>query len=137
MRRGEVVMSTAFMVLGAYAIIASLQMRYYVDGGPGPGFLPLWLGVVIIICAAFVLARAIMKPAGELVGRFLPDRLSLHRSVGTLAAIGFFAYFVNWLGFTLAMFMVILALTGVVTRTGWKTAIVAAFVGSIGGYYFF
>jgi putative tricarboxylic transport membrane protein len=137
MRRGELCMSGGFLVVGLYAITESIRMQYYVDGGPGPGFFPLWLGVIVVGCSALIMFRTLRGSDESPPRPFLPPRGALLRCAATLAALCFFAFSANRVGYKLSMFLVLFFLTTVVTKAGWKTALVTAVVGSLGSFYFF
>ena len=42
------------VALGIFVIFQASRLPYWVDRSPGPGFLPLWLGVALVVCAAAV-----------------------------------------------------------------------------------
>jgi hypothetical protein len=46
------------VALGIFVIFQASRLPYWVDRSPGPGFLPLWLGVALAVCAATVLMRS-------------------------------------------------------------------------------
>jgi hypothetical protein len=50
-------------------------MEYYSEFGPGPGFLPLWVGVVLIGCAIFVIINVLRKH--DKIGTFFKPRTKL------------------------------------------------------------
>ena len=47
----------AVLALGIAVIFFSRQLPYHSDYGPGPGFLPTWIGYVLAACAAVVTAQ--------------------------------------------------------------------------------
>ena len=47
----------AVLALGIGVIFFSRQLPYHSDYGPGPGFLPLWIGYVLAACAVVVTAQ--------------------------------------------------------------------------------
>jgi hypothetical protein len=52
---------TASVLLAALGVFVSYQasrLPYWTDRSPGPGFLPLWLGLALVVCAAAVLIRS-------------------------------------------------------------------------------
>jgi hypothetical protein len=49
------------LLFGLAAVFFSLQLGYKVDFGPGPGFLPFWLGIGIAACSLGVLYQALRK----------------------------------------------------------------------------
>jgi putative tricarboxylic transport membrane protein len=51
----------AALVLAAFGIFITAQawrLPYWLDRSPGPGFVPLWLGILLTICAGWVFVRA-------------------------------------------------------------------------------
>lgn len=47
-----------FLVLGIITCTVSLQHVYYAEYGPGPGFMPFWLSLILMVCALFVVIPA-------------------------------------------------------------------------------
>jgi len=47
-----------FVLLGLLTLKASLGLEYYSEYGPGPGFMPFWLSLILIVCALLVLIPA-------------------------------------------------------------------------------
>jgi hypothetical protein len=59
----------ALAALGVYVTFASFDFTYLSDEGPGPGFLPFWLGIAILILASCLIVvnqrrAAASSPAG-------------------------------------------------------------------------
>ena len=46
------------VALGVFVTFQASRLPYWTDRSPGPGFLPLWLGVALAVCAAAVLLRS-------------------------------------------------------------------------------
>jgi hypothetical protein len=51
------VAAIALALLGGVAIWQALKLPYWVDRAPGPGFLPCWLGVLLVATSAAQAAR--------------------------------------------------------------------------------
>jgi putative tricarboxylic transport membrane protein len=49
------------LILGLAVIFFSSQMEYYSEFGPGPGFLPLWVGICITGCAVVLILNLLRK----------------------------------------------------------------------------
>ena len=49
------------LLFGLSVVIFSLQLPYMSEFGPGPGFLPLWLGIGIAGCAVAVILKILKK----------------------------------------------------------------------------
>lgn len=44
--------AAALCALGLFVVWRARGLPYWIDRAPGPGFLPLWLGVLLAVCAA-------------------------------------------------------------------------------------
>ena len=49
------------LLLGLATVYFSSQLEYYSEFGPGPGFLPLWVGICITICSIVLIVNLIRK----------------------------------------------------------------------------
>jgi len=72
MRIADFIGGVAVLILGLAAIYFSSQLEYYSEFGPGPGFLPLWIGISIAGFAIVVIFNILRKH--EKVGVFLKPR---------------------------------------------------------------
>jgi putative tricarboxylic transport membrane protein len=67
----------AALVLAAFGIFITGQawrLPYWLDRSPGPGFVPLWLGLLLTICAGLVFVRGRTSRAEP--AEPLPNRLN-------------------------------------------------------------
>ena len=55
MRIADLLSGIVVFLLGVALIFFSRQLSYMSEYGPGPGFLPLWLGIGLVGCALFVI----------------------------------------------------------------------------------
>ncbi|MBM4314260.1 MAG: tripartite tricarboxylate transporter TctB family protein [Deltaproteobacteria bacterium] len=67
----NILAGAAFLLLGAATtILAWLDLPYTADFGPGPGFLPLWLGIgLMIFSIPVIVAEVINKAKSETLVR--------------------------------------------------------------------
>jgi hypothetical protein len=72
MRLADLIGGVIVLILGLAAIYFSSQLEYYSEFGPGPGFLPLWLGISIAGFAIVVIFNILRKH--EKVGAFFKTR---------------------------------------------------------------
>jgi hypothetical protein len=64
MRLADVIGGVVVLLFGLGVTFFSLQLQYMSEYGPGPGFLPLWLGVGITACSLGILYQALRKHGG-------------------------------------------------------------------------
>jgi putative tricarboxylic transport membrane protein len=77
----------ALAAFGLFITGHAWRLPYWTDRSPGPGFVPLWLGILLTICAGWVFVRARApaprEPEERLTGRSDPIALAI---MTTLAA---------------------------------------------------
>ncbi len=61
------------LVAGLAITFAASQLPYMSEFGPGPGLLPLWIGIVLSACAVGLIVKA-AKGYGEQTGAFFQAR---------------------------------------------------------------
>ena len=126
-----------FVALSAFVVWESWNLEYYTNLGPGPGFFPLWLGVVLGGLSLAWLVRESGRSGKSKGGAFLPPRAGIVRILSMLAALTAMAGLMNLLGFQLTMFLFLLFLLMVMGRqTLWVTLVVALLC-SVGVYHLF
>jgi hypothetical protein len=72
MRFADLIAGVIVLLLGVAVIYFSSQLEYYSEFGPGPGFLPLWIGICITGCATYLIFNMLKKD--KKVGSFLKPR---------------------------------------------------------------
>lgn len=111
MRKGDRVFAVICLGLGFWLILESLQFDYLSKFGPGPGFEPFWLGVLLALLAVFLFIDTIRrKGRKEDEKTMLPGWKSLGRLASIMLAMAGFALVVEVLGFTLSVFLFVTVL---------------------------
>jgi len=70
MRIANRIASILLFSFGIYVFVQALKFDYMVDGTPGPGFLPFWVGLSISLVALIPLVRTFTKFASKLANPF-------------------------------------------------------------------
>ena len=126
-----------FVALSAFVVWESWNLEYYTSLGPGPGFFPLWLGVVMGALSLAWLVQVFGGKGGPDDVAILPERAGIARILLTLASLAAMAGLMNLLGFQLAMFLfLVFLLKGLGRQSLWGTLVVAL-LGSVGVYHLF
>ncbi len=137
MQRIYQIAAFSFIAFSAFVVWESWELEYYTSLGPGPGFFPLWLGIVMGGLSFAWLVHESGQSGKTKGGSFFPPRAGMVRILSILAALVAMAGFMNLLGFQLTMFLfllfVLMALGG---QTLWVTLVVA-FLCSVGVYHLF
>jgi hypothetical protein len=72
MRLADLIGGGVVLLLGLAVIYFSSQLEYYSEFGPGPGFLPLWIGISITVFAVILILNLLRKHGKA--GAFLKQR---------------------------------------------------------------
>jgi hypothetical protein len=124
------------LALGLAVTLLSFQLDYMSEFGPGPGFLPRWIGLGITACALVILVRVLRKK--RRAGEFFKPGTKL--GVKVLIEIIITLLFFPVLGFSVALGI----FTGVAMRTmgrhrwiscGLTAAVTAVCVHFLFGHY--
>ena len=80
----------ALAALGAYIVAQARGWDYLTEDGPGPGFFPLWYGIGILACSAWLVAFGKAASADwRGAGRALAAWAAIALSVSLLKLVGF------------------------------------------------
>lgn len=125
------------LALSGYVIWESWMMPASATFGPGSGFLPLWLGVLMAGLSVILLAGAwFRKPAGDEQPPF-PAGRALLRVVAVIAGLGVYISLMEILGFALNTFLFVAYLMMAVERERAKLALLVAVATTAGLYIIF
>ena len=118
--------------LGAYIIFQASRWEYLGNDGPGPGFFPLWYGIVMVALSLWLVFSSITKENPDRIdwdgaGRAFGTWLALVVAVAALKVAGFFVCFAVLTFFIIA----------VMYRRPWKVAAIAAGAATAGFYLVF
>jgi putative tricarboxylic transport membrane protein len=100
--QGEILAGLLLATLGVFILHESFELGYTGDFGPGPGFLPFWLGIIISVFSALLIFVTLRKPSSadetkaEASGnprRSLISWIAMVLTVPLLTRLGFYASF--------------------------------------------
>jgi putative tricarboxylic transport membrane protein len=117
MQQAERIVAALCVVLGACIIWQAWGMEYLTSIGPGPGFFPWWLGLILTGLSAAWLVSAVWRSMPETDRRFLPERRGARRILLVIGAIIGVGLAMEYVGFQLAMFAFV---AFVLTALGWR-----------------
>jgi putative tricarboxylic transport membrane protein len=130
-------------LLGVATIWGSLGLGYWTELGPGPGFFPLWLGVILAVLGSVWFLRSLREHRTH-VARGEDDSLAAGEPdfswphvgaiVGSLIVL---AAVLEPFGWQLAMLLFLVFHLKVLGRQGWLLTAVLSLVGSFGVFLVF
>jgi putative tricarboxylic transport membrane protein len=118
----------AVLALGIAVVFHARALPYHSDYGPGPGFLPTWIGYLLAACAVAVTAQELRAPRGG--EALLQPRTRTAAMV--LVAIGVTFLLVPLLGISVALALFIGTTMRMVGRHRWIACACAAIVTAVG-----
>ncbi|MGH7845401.1 MAG: tripartite tricarboxylate transporter TctB family protein [Candidatus Binatia bacterium] len=133
--RGDVVAAIIPAAFGLFVIQQALQLDYVNEYGPGPGFIPFWIGFGFVLLALLLIYTAVRgaraadskKTSARETAKVLISWTGLMVSVALLDTLGFFVSFA-----LLAIFLVYL-----IDRRSLVAAATVGIGGAVGFYLVF
>ena len=125
-------------ILAAGMIWAALGLPYGDIRKPGPGFFPFWLGVIMGAMSIGLFVRtALTGENARTIGSILREDVRRSKVLLVLAALIFYAFFMDDVGFLIVTFLLMVVLLRFIEPQPWKGVIGWALAGSVGSYLIF
>jgi hypothetical protein len=121
------------LALGIAVIVFSAQLSYMSEFGPGPGFLPLWLGIGLVGCSLFVIVRNIRRHSQG--GTFFKPRTKLAVRMLLTIVVAFLLF--PFLGFPIGLALFTAFTMRMMGRHSLILCGLTAFVTAIGIHFVF
>jgi putative tricarboxylic transport membrane protein len=135
MWRAEFIGAWAVLLLGIFITAFSLQYEYYSDLGPGPGFLPLLLGIGILLGGAIEVVKTFKAKKKAESKAFLTPRSKLGFQMLGLIIVGFLL--IPVLGISIALSLCTAAAMKVIGKHKTLTCVLTAVGSTICIYFIF
>jgi putative tricarboxylic transport membrane protein len=143
MKRAETVAASIFMLLGVLVIKSSTALIYMTDIGPGPGFFPLWLGILLIFLGLILVLQNVIamkkndQKTSENEEPLWPGVAGATRVGVVIFALLAVSFLITRIGFILSIFILISSLLYTLGKQKISTTLIVAFSGSFGVYFLF
>ena len=124
MWRAEFIGAWAVLLLGLLIIVFSLPLQYYTDLGPGPGFLPILLGIGILLGGIIEVNKVFRKKGKTPIEAFLLPRSRLGFQMLALIVVTFLLLPV--LGFSVGLALCTAAAMKVIGKQKMLTCVLTA-----------
>lgn len=128
-RSGERVLAILFGFLGLGFAVKARELTYMDEFAPGAGFLPFWLGLVLVALAVGFLFTARAPAAESYAGP-----VSARKVAAVAVGLGVCVAVIGWLGFAASIAAYLLYLVRGVERRGWGLSAAVA-LGTTAGLY--
>jgi putative tricarboxylic transport membrane protein len=134
-KRTYVVVNIFWLVLSTAVCVASWSLKVGGLHNPGPGFLPFYTAILLGFLALISLLQTLKESEGsasEIWGGIQFGKLAI-----LLGALFLYVFLLDWLGFLLGTFLLLLVLFRIVEPYGWKTILLSSLLTVAGTYLFF
>jgi putative tricarboxylic transport membrane protein len=138
LKRAEILLPLGIVVLNGWMLVETLRkLPYAVEGVPGPGFLPFWLSLAIIVLGLVLTVRVVRAEATDGGEVEWPDGEGWLRIAIMLALLAMSLFLLNWLGFfAVAVLYVALGGYGMGMRS-WRVLVPVSLLMALGIYVVF
>lgn len=127
MKKADIITGFILLVLAGYVIREAWTMPQSGTFGPGPGFLPLWLGALLAFLAVILLVTSwSRRPTEKDRQSPFPGVKPLLSVASVLLGLALYTLLMETLGFLVDTFLFVAYLMLVVERERWPTAILVA-----------
>ncbi len=126
-KRSNQILALVWLAVAVVIFIGSKDLKYMDDYGPGPGFLPFWLGIGFIVLG-FVLLVQVTLSHKETEDVSLPSKHAAWQMF--LLMVGFFgfAFICEKVGFMVCVGLLFVFLLVFVERRGWKFSLAISLI---------
>jgi putative tricarboxylic transport membrane protein len=128
LRNGDVVSGAILVALGTYIVVQASIWPYYEVNGPGPGFFPLWYGILMIALSLGLIISAARKPKAD--GGQTIFTIGTRRALIVWLGLVICLVTMAWLGFNIAFALftvfIVTYVLGRPLRTGIITGILSS-----------
>jgi len=131
----NIIAGVAIFFLGIGTSVLAWRLPYTMESSPGPGFLPLWLGIIMAICSAFVIAQDLKNKESYKSARlFVPETVKCIQVFALIVAV---FLVLPILGFSLGLGIVTGACMRMMGKHSWLSCGATVIASAISIHYLF
>lgn len=134
--RGDVVSGAVLAALGLFIILDARHWNYMSADGPGPGFFPLWYGIVMLVLALLLVGGNLMRRHGARRSKPV-DPAPVARALTAWAAFIVGVALLPVLGFILGFALLTAFVVAVLYRKPLRVALLVGACSAAGFYLVF
>ena len=136
MRKKDLISSAFFALCGLLIVTGSLGMSIGRLGEPGPGFLPLIVGAVLVLMSLVLFVNTLRHRIAEQVVTRM-GRKERFKVLATSLSLILYAAAMQPLGFVLVTLLLLLFLFKVIGELGWATSLAGTLLTTLFFYLLF
>ncbi len=136
MKNRDLISGLFWMGFGAVFAIGGLQQGLVRQGIPGPGSLPLIVGLISIGLSLVVVVQALTKESAP-SKKFFPEKSSLRKLILALVSIVGYGLLLKSIGFMMTTFLFLFFVQALIGREKWVTALSFSLLTAVLSYLLF
>jgi hypothetical protein len=137
MNKAETVAGGVFTTIGVLMLLESLKFAYFLDGVPGPGFLPRWVAAGLV-CVGLLLTTKGVRPGIALQKAIAwPDAGVWRRVAVVLGALALALLLLDKLGFVIVVTVFMALVMYSLSVRSWRMLATVPVLTAIGVYVVF
>src|SRR3990172_1240385 len=114
-----------FLMVGAFFALYSSTIEIGAWNEPGPGFMPLWAGIVLVLMSIGLLVSNVRRK-GPGLPSFFPETDSWKRVLATFIVLLLYNLVLDRLGFMLTAFLFVGYLVKYIFPQSWTRSLIVA-----------
>jgi putative tricarboxylic transport membrane protein len=133
MKKAEMMAGVFLLALSGFVIWGALEMPPSSSFGPGAGFLPFWLGVLLAVLATILFVSAWRTQTTEKNSeRVFPGKQALFAIASVLVGLAVYILLIEVVGYLADTFLFIVFLMKAVEREKWPLTLMIAVGTTVG-----
>jgi putative tricarboxylic transport membrane protein len=120
-----------FLAVGIFFALYSQRVEIGTWTEPGPGFLPFYAGLTLVVMSIALLLGSLAKKAWQAKPSFFPKPDSWKRVSATFLSLVVYNLLLTYLGFTLTTFLFLTFLVRFIFPQSWKRTFIVSVCGSL------
>ena len=120
-----------FLAVGIFFTLYSRKVEVGTWTEPGPGFLPFYAGLTLVVMSIALLLGSLAKKAWQAKPSFFPKPDSWKRVSATFLSLVVYNLLLTTLGFTLTTFLFLTFLVKFIFPQSWKRTFIVSICGSL------
>ena len=138
MKKADEWSGLVLLILSGLICWGSFFLPYGNIRNPGPGFFPLWLGIILGgMSIGLIWKTARQKEGARTMREILAEKVRWDKVLWVLIALVLYAALMDFLGFLTATLLFLAFLLRFIEPQPWRTVFMWTLIGSVGSYVIF
>jgi hypothetical protein len=138
MKKADQWSGLVLLVIAGCICWGALSLSYGHIHNPGPGFYPLWLGIILgAMAMGLILKTTWQREGAKALRAILSEKVRWEKVLFVLMALILYGCLMNFLGYLIVTFLLMAFLLRFIEPRPWKAVIGWTLIGAVGSYLVF